>query len=111
MPAIIKPATSTSYVAEACFRMMVESGLLPDGAVQLIVGSTGDLLDQLGSQDVVSFTGSADTALMLRSNPKLMQNATRSTVALAATNSCLLGASHSLTTCSTSANSISNTRA
>lgn len=77
VPAIVKPATATSYVTEACFKMMIESGILPEGAVQLITGSTGNLLDLLGSQDVVSFTGSADTALMLRSRPNLLSNATR----------------------------------
>ena len=73
MPAIVKPATATAYVTEACFRMMTESGLLPEGAVQLVVGGTGDLLDRLGPQDVVSFTGSADTAFHLRSNPNLLR--------------------------------------
>ncbi|MBT8457063.1 MAG: phenylacetic acid degradation bifunctional protein PaaZ [Alphaproteobacteria bacterium] len=72
MPAIVKPATQTAFLAEACFRMILDSGLLPDGAVQLIVGGTGGLLDTLGPQDVVSFTGSADTALMLRQNPRLI---------------------------------------
>jgi oxepin-CoA hydrolase/3-oxo-5,6-dehydrosuberyl-CoA semialdehyde dehydrogenase len=59
MPAIIKPATATCHVTEQCFRRMIESGLLPEGAVQLIAGGLGDLLDRLGYQDVVSFTGSA----------------------------------------------------
>ncbi|MAS06105.1 MAG: phenylacetic acid degradation bifunctional protein PaaZ [Ahrensia sp.] len=77
VPAIIKPATSTSYVAEACFRMIVESGILPDGAVQFIAGGTGDLLDRLTPQDVVSFTGSAATALMLRSNPHILRHSIR----------------------------------
>jgi oxepin-CoA hydrolase/3-oxo-5,6-dehydrosuberyl-CoA semialdehyde dehydrogenase len=77
VPAIVKPATQTCYLTEACFRMIIESGLLPDGAVQLIIGRTGDLLDKLGPQDVVSFTGSADTAQMLRTTPALIQNSTR----------------------------------
>ena len=77
MPAIVKPATQTCYLTEACFRMIIESGLLPDGAAQLVIGGTGDLLDRLGAQDVVSFTGSADTALHLRANPKLMRNSVR----------------------------------
>ncbi|CUH74775.1 phenylacetic acid degradation bifunctional protein PaaZ [Tropicibacter naphthalenivorans] len=77
VPAIVKPATQTCYLTEACFRLMIDSGLLPDGAVQLIIGGTGDLLDQLGPQDVVSFTGSADTALMLRGAPHLMRNSVR----------------------------------
>lgn len=77
VPAIVKPATQTCYLTEACFRMIIESGLVPEGAVQLIVGGTGDLLDRLGPQDVVSFTGSADTALHLRGNGNLMRNSVR----------------------------------
>ncbi|MFL6748147.1 MAG: aldehyde dehydrogenase family protein, partial [Sphingomicrobium sp.] len=59
MPAIVKPASSTAYLCEAAFRVMIDSGLLPNGAVQLIVGGVGDLFDHLSGQDVVSFTGSA----------------------------------------------------
>jgi oxepin-CoA hydrolase/3-oxo-5,6-dehydrosuberyl-CoA semialdehyde dehydrogenase len=77
MPAIVKPATQTCYLTEACFRMIVESGILPPGSVQLVVGGVGDMLDRLGPQDVVSFTGSADTALHLRSNPNLMRHSVR----------------------------------
>ncbi|WP_443216561.1 phenylacetic acid degradation bifunctional protein PaaZ [Rhodophyticola sp. CCM32] len=77
VPCIVKPATATCYLTEACMRIMLASGLLPEGAVQLIIGGTGDLLDRLGPQDVVSFTGSADTALMLRSNPHLLKRGTR----------------------------------
>ena len=72
MPCIAKPATATSYLTEAAVRMMVESGLLPPGSLQLVIGGTGDLLDRLDSQDVVTFTGSADTALKLRSNRNLL---------------------------------------
>src|SRR5688500_4317087 len=68
VPAIVKPASATAYLAEACFRMIAQSGILPEGAVQFIAGPTGDLLDRLTAQDVVSFTGSAATAQMLRSN-------------------------------------------
>ncbi|SFU02672.1 phenylacetic acid degradation bifunctional protein PaaZ [Sedimentitalea nanhaiensis] len=77
MPVIVKPATQTCYLTEACFRMIVESGILPEGAVQLVIGGTGDMLDRLGAQDVVSFTGSAETALHLRTNPALMRNSVR----------------------------------
>lgn len=77
MPAIVKPATQTSYLTEACFRMIIESGILPEGAVQLVVGGVGDMLDRLGAQDAVAFTGSADTALMLRRNPHLMRHSVR----------------------------------
>ena len=72
MPAIVKPASSTSFVAEACVRLMLESGLLPDGALQLVIGSSGDLLDRLLETDVVTFTGSADTAASLRVNRNLV---------------------------------------
>jgi len=74
MPCIIKPATATSYITEAAVRLMDESGLLPTGSLQLIIGSTGDLLDRLQGQDVVTFTGSADTAAKLRVNPNLIRN-------------------------------------
>lgn len=77
MPAVVKPATQTCYLTEACFRMIIESGLLPEGAVQLVIGGVGDMLDRLSAQDVVSFTGSADTALHLRSNPHLMRQSVR----------------------------------
>ena len=72
MPCIAKPATATSYLTEALVRLMMESGLLPAGSLQLVIGSTGDLLDRLDSADVVTFTGSADTALKLRGNANLM---------------------------------------
>ncbi|HZV92867.1 MAG TPA: aldehyde dehydrogenase family protein, partial [Caldimonas sp.] len=72
MPCIAKPATATSYLTEAAVRLMLESGLLPPGSLQLVIGSTGDLLDRLDSQDVVTFTGSADTALKLRGNRNLL---------------------------------------
>jgi oxepin-CoA hydrolase/3-oxo-5,6-dehydrosuberyl-CoA semialdehyde dehydrogenase len=74
MPCIGKPATATSYLTEALVRMMNESGLLPEGALQLVIGSTGDLLDRMGGADVVTFTGSADTAAKLRTNRNLIAN-------------------------------------
>ena len=73
MPCIGKPATATSYVTEACVRLMLDSGLLPEGALQLVIGGTGDLLDRLDGQDVVTFTGSADTAAKLRVHPNLVR--------------------------------------
>ncbi|WP_396271037.1 phenylacetic acid degradation bifunctional protein PaaZ [Ideonella sp.] len=74
MPTIGKPATATSYLTEAVVRMMNESGLLPPGALQLIIGGTGDLLDRLTGSDVVTFTGSADTAAKLRVHPNVIRN-------------------------------------
>lgn len=68
MPCIAKPATATSYLTEACVRLMLQSGLLPAGALQLVIGGTGDLLDRLLEPDVVTFTGSANTAARLRTH-------------------------------------------
>src|SRR5579871_1134199 len=79
VPAIVKPATATSYLTEKVFRRIVDSGILPDGTVQLICGSTGDLFDHLTCQDVVSFTGSASTAHKLKQHPAIMANAVRFT--------------------------------
>lgn len=73
MPCIVKPASATSFLAEACVRLMHESGLLPEGALQLVIGGTGDLLDRLEEPDVVTFTGSADTASRLRTHPNLVR--------------------------------------
>jgi len=74
VPAIVKPATVTSFLTEAVVQDIIESGILPDGALQLICGSAGDLLDHVGSQDVVTFTGSATTGLMLKSNKNILAN-------------------------------------
>ncbi|MEO8711889.1 MAG: aldehyde dehydrogenase family protein, partial [Parafilimonas sp.] len=58
VPAIVKPATVTSYLTEAVVREIIASNILPEGALQLICGSVGDLLDHVTSQDVITFTGS-----------------------------------------------------
>ena len=70
VPSIVKPATVTSYLTEAVARAMVESGILPPGAFQLLCGSAGDLLDHVGEQDAVAFTGSAATGQMLKTEPR-----------------------------------------
>lgn len=72
MPCIVKPATVTSYLTEAVVKEIIASKILPEGSLQLICGSAGDLLDHVTSQDVVTFTGSASTGLMLKSNPKIL---------------------------------------
>src|SRR5215510_1450180 len=77
MPAIVKPATVTSYLTEACFRLMIESGIFPKGAIQLICGSAGDLLDHLGMQDAVAFTGSAATGRKLKETPSIVEHTVR----------------------------------
>ena len=74
MPCIVKPASATSYLTEAAVRLMHQSGLLPQGSLQLVIGRTGDLLDRVDGQDMVTFTGSASTAAMLRTNENLIKN-------------------------------------
>lgn len=74
VPAVVKPATITSFLTEAIVRDIIQSGILPEGALQLVCGSAGDMLDHMGPQDVVTFTGSASTGLMLRSNPNILRN-------------------------------------
>ncbi len=91
VPIIIKPATVGSYLTEAMVKMMDESGILPKGSVQLIVGSTGDLLDHVDCQDVVSFTGSARTASLLRGAKPILQNSTRFIAEQDSLNGCVLG--------------------
>ena len=91
MPAIIKPATATCYVTEACVRIMLDSGLLPKGALQLVSGGIRDMLDHLDLQDVVTFTGSANTALKLRSNENILRNSIRFTAEQDSLNASVLG--------------------
>jgi oxepin-CoA hydrolase/3-oxo-5,6-dehydrosuberyl-CoA semialdehyde dehydrogenase len=75
VPAIVKPATLTSYLTEAVAKDIIDSGILPAGALQLICGSAGDLLDHVNYQDVVTFTGSASTGLKLKSHPTILKEA------------------------------------
>jgi len=91
VPAIVKPATQTSYLTERVFRRIIDSGILPPGAVQLICGGVGDLFDHLTCQDVVAFTGSAVTALKLRQHPVVSANAVRFTAETDSLNSSILG--------------------
>ncbi len=72
MPAVVKPATVTSYLTEAVVKKIIASGILPDGALQLLVGSAGDLLDHVTEQDVITFTGSASTGKMLKAHPRVL---------------------------------------
>ena len=72
VPAIVKPATLTSYVTHAMVKEIVASGILPEGALQLVCGGAPDILDHVGFQDVVTFTGSAETGLKLKSHPRIL---------------------------------------
>jgi len=73
VPAVVKPASVTSYLTEAVVKKIIDSDILPDGALQLICGSAGDLLDHVTSQDVITFTGSASTGHLLRSQKKILE--------------------------------------
>jgi oxepin-CoA hydrolase / 3-oxo-5,6-dehydrosuberyl-CoA semialdehyde dehydrogenase len=73
VPAIVKPATITSYLTEVVVREIIASGILPEGSLQLICGNAGDLLDHVASQDTVTFTGSKSTGLILKSNENILQ--------------------------------------
>lgn len=75
VPAIVKPATLTSYLTEAVFKEIIASGILPEGALQLICGSARGILDYVHNQDVVTFTGSADTGKKLKSHARLIEEA------------------------------------
>lgn len=74
VPAIVKPATVTSYLTEAVVKEIIASKILPEGALQLICGSAGDLLNHVSSQDVITFTGSATTGLMLKKTAAVLEN-------------------------------------
>jgi oxepin-CoA hydrolase/3-oxo-5,6-dehydrosuberyl-CoA semialdehyde dehydrogenase len=77
VPSLIKPASQTAYLTHKLIELIVDSGLLPDGSIQLICGGVGDLLDHLTEQDLVSLTGSASTARRLRAHPKIVADAVR----------------------------------
>jgi oxepin-CoA hydrolase/3-oxo-5,6-dehydrosuberyl-CoA semialdehyde dehydrogenase len=91
VPAIVKPATATSYLTEAMVREMVASEILPPGALQLIVGSVGDLLDHLTAQDVVTFTGSAATGRKLKTHPRIIAESVRFNMEADSLNFSMLG--------------------
>ncbi|WP_097519066.1 phenylacetic acid degradation bifunctional protein PaaZ [Escherichia coli] len=91
MPAIIKPATATAQLTQAMVKSIVDSGLVPEGAISLICGSAGDLLDHLDSQDVVTFTGSAATGQMLRVQPNIVAKSIPFTMEADSLNCCVLG--------------------
>lgn len=91
VPSIVKPASQTAYLTELVFRRIVESGILPEGSVQLLCGSARDLLDHLGGQDSVAFTGSADTAATLRAHPAVTGTGLHFTAEADSLNASILG--------------------
>ena len=91
VPSVVKPATPTGYVTELCVKLMLESGLLPEGSLQLISGSARDLLDYLDERDHVAFTGSAATAQMLRSHENVQTKGVRFTAETDSLNAAIAG--------------------
>src|ERR1700722_17678564 len=91
VPAIVKPATATAYLTELVVRRIIESKILPEGALQLVCGSLGNLFDHLNCQDTVSFTGSAHTAAQLRVHPAIVRHAVRFIAETDSLNSSILG--------------------
>lgn len=91
MPAIVKPATLTSFVTEVVVKDIIASGILPEGALQLICGSARTILDHVNYQDVVTFTGSASTGIMLKSNPNIIREAVPFNMEADSLNSIILG--------------------
>ena len=91
VPSLIKPASQTAYLTERLVSLIVESGILPEGSVQLICGSAGNRLDHLTDQDFVGFTGSASTAQRLRTHPSIVQRAVRFNAEADSLNCSILG--------------------
>ncbi|HEX7322994.1 MAG TPA: phenylacetic acid degradation bifunctional protein PaaZ [Mycobacterium sp.] len=91
MPSIVKPAHQTAYLTELMFRTIIDSGLLPEGSVQLVCASPRGLLEQLGPQDTVAFTGSAATAAKLRSHPNVIEHGARFNAEADSLNCSILG--------------------
>ncbi len=91
VPAVVKPATLTSYVTEVVVRDIHASGILPEGALQLICGSANGIFEHLEMQDVVTFTGSASTGKMLKSHPRLVDQAIPFTMEADSLNAAILG--------------------
>jgi oxepin-CoA hydrolase/3-oxo-5,6-dehydrosuberyl-CoA semialdehyde dehydrogenase len=91
VPAIVKPASSTAYLTELMVRRIKESGILPDGALQLICGSVGDLFDHLNCQDTIAFTGSKSTAEFLQQHPRVVNESVAFTAETDSLNCSILG--------------------
>ncbi|MFY7707956.1 MAG: phenylacetic acid degradation bifunctional protein PaaZ [Flavobacteriales bacterium] len=91
VPAIVKPATITSYLTEVVTKDIIASGILPEGSLQLICGSAEGILDHIISQDIVTFTGSASTGRMLKRHPKIVDEAVPFNMEADSLNACVLG--------------------
>jgi len=91
MPVVSKPASSSAMVAHRIVEILIEKQVLPAGALSLLVGSAGDLLDHLGPQDVVAFTGSSDTGAKIRVLPAVVRSSVRVNVEADSLNAAVLG--------------------
>jgi oxepin-CoA hydrolase/3-oxo-5,6-dehydrosuberyl-CoA semialdehyde dehydrogenase len=91
MPSIVKPASHTAYLTESMVKSIIKSNILPEGSLQLICGGVGDLLDHVTGQDVVTFTGSAETGLKLKGHPVILRNSTRFNMEADSLNCSILG--------------------
>lgn len=91
MPCLVKPASQTAYLTELVVRRIIDLGILPDGALQLVCGGVGDLLDHVTGQDVVTFTGSAHTGRKLRTHKAIVENSVRFTMEADSLNAAILG--------------------
>src|SRR5699024_945611 len=91
LPAVVKPATQTAFLTEDIVRAIVDSGIIEPGALQLICGNVGDLLDHVTSQDVVTFTGSATTGRKLKQHPAIIANSTRFSMEADSLNMLIMG--------------------
>ncbi|SDE85398.1 oxepin-CoA hydrolase / 3-oxo-5,6-dehydrosuberyl-CoA semialdehyde dehydrogenase [Salipiger thiooxidans] len=91
MPCLVKPASATAYLSELVVRRILEMGILPDGALQIVCGGVGDLLDHVTGQDIVTFTGSASTGRKLKAHPAIIENSVRFTMEADSLNAAILG--------------------
>jgi 3,4-dehydroadipyl-CoA semialdehyde dehydrogenase len=91
VPVVTKPATSTALVTQRIIEILVEDEVLPAGALSYVAGSVGDLLDHVGPQDVVAFTGSANTGRKIRGNTAVMANSVRVNIEADSLNACVVG--------------------
>ncbi|QFS83510.1 Bifunctional protein PaaZ [Roseivivax sp. THAF40] len=91
MPCLVKPGSQTAYLTERVVRAILDMGVLPDGALQIVCGSVGDLLDHVEGQDVVTFTGSAATGRKLKAHPAIIENAVPFTMEADSLNAAILG--------------------
>ncbi len=91
VPCLVKPASQTAYLTELMVRQMLATGILPEGALQLLCGSAGDLLDHVAGQDVVTFTGSAETGRALAGRQAIVENSVRFNMEADSLNAAVLG--------------------